>query len=155
MRLLLLVSLIALPGLLHHASAQGNIRDTTIALTVVSAGYAYQLPGGDMAMRFGANSNINLHAAHKFRSNYLLGVEGGFIFGDKVREPGLLRNMINREGQIVDQEGQMADVLLYLLMLSEQLGIDPVEAAWRKLRINEARYPVDKARGVSTKYSDL
>lgn len=113
MRRTLFALLAAMVLLAPVAQAQKSIRDSTIAMTVVSLGYAYQIPGGDMAMRFGANSNINLHAARKFSSNYLLGVEGGFIFGDKVREPGLLRNMITREGQIVDQEGRMADVLLY------------------------------------------
>ncbi len=93
--------------------AQGNIRDTTIALWAVNAGYAYQLPSGDLADRFGANSNIGISAWRKWKSNYLIGVEGSFLFGNQVRESGLLSNVINSMGQIVDQDGVMADVLLY------------------------------------------
>lgn len=93
--------------------AQGDIRDTTVALVAISPSYAYQVPGGDMALRFGNNSNIGLSAYRKFSNNYLLGAEGGFLFGNKVHEPGLLRNVINSMGQIVDQEGVMADVHLY------------------------------------------
>lgn len=105
----LLLALLASPPSL----AQGGLRDTTIALTLVTASYSYQMPGGDLSERFGANSNIGLSALRKNKRNYLLGAEGGFLFGDKVREPGLLTNMITVQGQIVDQEGVMADVLLY------------------------------------------
>ncbi|MCW5899407.1 MAG: hypothetical protein KIT10_09085 [Flavobacteriales bacterium] len=111
----LLLLLLSAPVLLLSGPcyAQGNIRDTTIALVAVNAGYAYQLPGGDLADRFGPNSNVGLNAWRKNKHNFLWGLEGGFIFGDQVRETGLLRNVINSQGQIVDQDGVMADVLLY------------------------------------------
>lgn len=50
---------------------------------------------------------------------------------------------------------EVADVLLYLIRLSDELGIDPVDAAERKLVANAQKYPVDKARGNSRKYTDL
>ncbi|ABE43671.1 nucleotide pyrophosphohydrolase [Polaromonas sp. JS666] len=50
---------------------------------------------------------------------------------------------------------EMADVLLYLLRLSDQLNIDLVEAARRKLTLNAAKYPVDRSRGTSKKYTEL
>jgi NTP pyrophosphatase (non-canonical NTP hydrolase) len=50
---------------------------------------------------------------------------------------------------------ELADVLLYLLRLSDKLGIDVVESAKRKLVINAQKYPVDRARGSSKKYTDL
>lgn len=108
--ILFLLAVLAVP---RSSQAQGTLRDTTIAMTIITASYSYQVPGGDMSLRFGPNSNIGLSALYKTSGNYMLGIEGGFIFGDKVRESGLLRNMITREGQIVDQDGVMADVLLY------------------------------------------
>ena len=50
---------------------------------------------------------------------------------------------------------ELADVLLYLLQLADKLGIDPMEAARRKLLANAARYPVDQAKGSSRKYSEF
>lgn len=50
---------------------------------------------------------------------------------------------------------EIADVLLYLVHLSDQLGIDPMAAAREKLALNEQRYPVEKARGTSRKYDEL
>jgi NTP pyrophosphatase (non-canonical NTP hydrolase) len=50
---------------------------------------------------------------------------------------------------------EIADVLLYLIRLSDALGIDPIAAARRKLVANGEKYPVDKARGNSRKYTEL
>ncbi len=50
---------------------------------------------------------------------------------------------------------EIADVLLYLIRLSDQLGIDSVSAAQRKMTANERKYPADKARGSSKKYTEL
>jgi dCTP diphosphatase len=50
---------------------------------------------------------------------------------------------------------EIADVLLYLIRLGDQLGIDPVAAAQRKLVANAKKYPADKARGNAKKYTEL
>jgi len=50
---------------------------------------------------------------------------------------------------------EIADVLLYLIRIADQLGIDPVAEAHRKLADNERKYPVDKARGIAKKYTEL
>jgi dCTP diphosphatase len=50
---------------------------------------------------------------------------------------------------------EVADVLLYLIRLADKLGIDPIAAANRKLLANAGKYPADKARGTSKKYTEL
>ena len=50
---------------------------------------------------------------------------------------------------------EIADVLLYLVRLGDQLGIDPIAAARRKLVENARKYPADKARGNARKYTEL
>ncbi|HEY1610802.1 MAG TPA: nucleotide pyrophosphohydrolase [Paraburkholderia sp.] len=52
-------------------------------------------------------------------------------------------------------EHECADVLMYLLLVSHTAGFDLLDAAAEKLKLNEARYPADKAKGVATKYSKL
>ena len=42
---------------------------------------------------------------------------------------------------------EMADILIYLLRLAERLDIDLLEAADRKVALNEQRYPADRVRG--------
>jgi hypothetical protein len=41
----------------------------------------------------------------------------------------------------------MADILIYLIRLSERLNLDLIVAAYDKIAINEARYPAEKVRG--------
>lgn len=50
---------------------------------------------------------------------------------------------------------ELADVLIYTLQLAAKLDIDPLQAAWDKLRMNGEKYPVDLAKGKMTKYTDL
>ena len=50
---------------------------------------------------------------------------------------------------------EAADMFLYLLQLCDKLDIDIVDAAQRKLLTNAQKYPVDKARGSSKKYTEL
>ena len=50
---------------------------------------------------------------------------------------------------------EIADELLYLLQLADKLGIDPLQAAREKLALNAERYPADRARGTSRKYTEL
>lgn len=50
---------------------------------------------------------------------------------------------------------ELADVLLYLVRLSDVLGVDLNEAARQKLQLNAHKYPADKARGSSKKYTEI
>ena len=50
---------------------------------------------------------------------------------------------------------ELADVLTYCLLLAEKLSLDPLEIIEQKLAETRAKYPVDKARGKSTKYDRL
>ena len=50
---------------------------------------------------------------------------------------------------------EVADVLLYLIRISDKLGIDLIAAANAKIVLNAEKYPVDKARGSSRKYTEL
>ena len=49
---------------------------------------------------------------------------------------------------------ELADALIYLVRLANQLNIDLLEAAQRKLAINERKYPAERVRGSARKYSD-
>lgn len=52
-------------------------------------------------------------------------------------------------------EAEMADIIILMTYLSEDLGIDIEKAVDAKLRDNATRYPVEKCRGRSTKYDQL
>lgn len=51
-------------------------------------------------------------------------------------------------------EEELADVLLYLVRLADQLNVDLWAAADRKIQINKNKYPVERVRGKSLKYTE-
>lgn len=57
-----------------------------------------------------------------------------------------------KKGQVAQEA---ADVFLYLLQLCDKLGIDLLDAARMKLMANGKKYPVDRARGTSKKYTEI
>lgn len=50
---------------------------------------------------------------------------------------------------------EMADVFVYLLMMSHDLNIDLLEATFSKVKKNAEKYPVEKAKGTAKKYTEL
>ncbi len=52
-------------------------------------------------------------------------------------------------------EQELADVLIYALLLAHEVGIDPAEAIGKKLILNGQKYPVSLSKGNAIKYSEL
>lgn len=48
---------------------------------------------------------------------------------------------------------ELADAFIYLVRLADQLDIDLLAAADQKLQTNEVKYPADRVRGSSKKYT--
>lgn len=60
--------------------------------------------------------------------------------------------VIEAKGEIGEE---LADVLYWVLLMSHDLKIDVLDALDKKMKINEKKYPVKKARGKHTKYNKL
>lgn len=56
--------------------------------------------------------------------------------------------------QLARIRAEAADVLNYLVRLSDKLGIDLIAAAHEKIEVNAIRYPAEKVRGSSKKYNE-
>jgi len=50
---------------------------------------------------------------------------------------------------------ELADVLVFVLLLAEKYGLDLERIVLDKIAVNEAKYPVEKARGTAEKYDRL
>lgn len=59
----------------------------------------------------------------------------------------------NEKRDAIEQE--LADVLIYTLQLANVLKIDVESAIDNKLQINAERYPIDRSKGSSAKYTEL
>ncbi len=52
-------------------------------------------------------------------------------------------------------EMEVADVAAYLFYLCSNYNIDLTQAMERKTKLNAAKYPIEKSKGISAKYNDL
>lgn len=94
--------------------AQQSIKDSTISIHLIMAQYAVQFPGGDVAERFGVNSMVGAGYFYKTKSNWLLGVDGSFMFGSEVKnKEHIFDNIETSDDNIVDLEGIYATYHFY------------------------------------------
>ena len=54
-----------------------------------------------------------------------------------------------------DIERELADIAIYALLMAHETGVDLDAAISAKLAENDAKYPVEKARGSRMKYTEL
>jgi hypothetical protein len=73
----------------------------------ITAGGA--LPGGDLSKRFGADGNLGALIEFTTQNNWLLGAEGHYFFGSKVKENTLFQLRTN-EGYIIGNDRLPAQV---------------------------------------------
>ncbi|MGO2140586.1 MAG: nucleotide pyrophosphohydrolase [Leucobacter sp.] len=59
------------------------------------------------------------------------------------------------QGEVERVEEELADVLTYAFLLADRLGTTPDALIRKKLATTVSKYPVDLARGRSTKYDRL
>ncbi|MCB0539045.1 MAG: hypothetical protein KDE33_16145 [Bacteroidetes bacterium] len=81
---------------------------------LISPVISVQFPGADMAKRFGIGYQFGLAADYKFKANWQIGAEGGFLFGTKVKETDHIKHTLASNGQTITNEGPLDDVNLNL-----------------------------------------
>ncbi|WP_026562046.1 nucleotide pyrophosphohydrolase [Bacillus sp. J37] len=59
------------------------------------------------------------------------------------------------EKNVENLKDELADIVIYALLFANETGIDLVEAIEHKVQKNIEKYPVEKAYGSKTKYTDL
>lgn len=57
--------------------------------------------------------------------------------------------------EIEEIKEEIADVFIYTMLLSHSLGIDLLKATSEKIDKNDKNYPVEKVKGIATKYTKL
>lgn len=50
---------------------------------------------------------------------------------------------------------ELADIINYCLQMTMALDLDPIEIVKTKMKKTAEKYPIEKSRGVSTKYNKL
>ena len=99
---------------LFRSFGQVDISDTTIHIPMFYASFSYQVPGGDLADRFGANANIGGGFQWKTNTNWVFGGDFNYIFGSTIKiEDELMSNLRTESGHYIDQAGNFGIVNNY------------------------------------------
>ena len=61
----------------------------------------------------------------------------------------------NSDYDVDEVKYELADVMNYCILMCSQIGVDPKQIILEKMEISAKKYPVEKAKGVSTKYNKL
>jgi hypothetical protein len=94
--------------------SQVSIKDSSISTAMLYATYSYQFKSGGLSTIFGSNSSIGGGFMVKTKSNWLVGVEGNFLFGGDVRISDVLfSNIATSEGYVLDANGFFASIYYY------------------------------------------
>lgn len=64
-----------------------------------------------------------------------------------------MKQHLQEHGTEIGEE--LADVLYWVLLMGNDFGIDVLQALEKKIEKNEAKYPIEKAKGNHTKYTQL
>jgi len=63
------------------------------------------------------------------------------------------KEIVRDEKEMALVREEIADVFIYLVRLSDKLGVDIEKAVEEKIKVNEKKYPVELAKGNATKYN--
>lgn len=61
----------------------------------------------------------------------------------------------SREVDVDKVKEELADVFAYALLMADAFNLDPEAIVLEKVTANAVKYPVEKAKGTATKYTDL
>jgi hypothetical protein len=102
-----LIVLIAFLNCIYLLEAQNKTEPEK--MTFIYTTYALQIPGGDMADRFGINSDFGGGIGYKTKKNWIYSLDATIIFGNKLKEDPL-EGIVTKHGQIIDMYGSYAPV---------------------------------------------
>ena len=56
--------------------------------------------------------------------------------------------------QLEQVQEELADIQIYLIRIADKLNVDLIKAVEEKIEVNAKKYPAEKVRGLSKKYTE-
>lgn len=93
------------------------------SVLLLNFSYGLQSPGGDLADRYGKNFVTGVGVDYYTKANWILGLQGDFLFGKEVKTD-VLANLKGESGFVYAVDGGIADIKLRErgLMLTAHIG---------------------------------
>lgn len=111
--------------------SQSSLKDSSITHFMVSPGAAFHVPGGNLKDRFGFNSAIGISFEYKLKNQFSFGLDGSFIFGNRIHETSMLDGLRTSDGDIIDADGNIANILMFERGFTTTLNIGYL-FTWKK-----------------------
>ena len=80
---------------------------------LLSINHALQMPYGDIAERFGYNSDISSTIIYKTPNEWMINLEGGFLFGANVKEDNIFDAIDGNNGDLISPIGEVPTIRLF------------------------------------------
>ena len=80
---------------------------------LLSINHVFQIPAGNLADRFGNNSDISISMIYQNQHDVVITLEGGFIFGPTVKEDNLFESINGDNGVLISQNGEIPIIRLF------------------------------------------
>jgi hypothetical protein len=113
--------------------SQRNLKDSSVATVVFAPHYKFNLTGGDLNKLWGFNHQVGLDVGVKLKNNLYLGLDGGFIFGNQLKDSSMFNNVYTSNGTITGFAGNPAIVLFMMRGMSTHFDLGFV---WNKFGTN-------------------
>jgi len=96
------------------AFSQTSPKDSSVVAPIFFMGGGFQVPGGDLADRFGNNACAGGGFLLKTRDNWLAGAGFTYLFGTDIRiEDQVMANLYTSDGHIIDEGGNYGFYTLF------------------------------------------
>ncbi len=80
---------------------------------LIAPAFTAQFPLADMQKRYGYNSQIGGSLTYQIRKHWHIGVDAGFMFGNRVKEDSVLDRISTSQGSFISvQDGSLVNVFL-------------------------------------------
>ncbi|MFW6019377.1 MAG: hypothetical protein ACOCPM_02250 [Bacteroidales bacterium] len=92
-------------------TAQGSVSDTATNMPMVQINYGFQLPGNDLADRYGMNHTVGASFMYKTHKNWLFRGTFNYLFSENIKnKEDILSGIATGDGHIIDGNGMLTEV---------------------------------------------
>jgi hypothetical protein len=88
-----------------------NIKDSTLRISMIGFRFSADIPLAELEKRYGFNMSVGSSFHYKFKNNWIVGIEGTYFFGNKIKEDVLL-SLKNDQGTITNADGNIGNYRL-------------------------------------------
>jgi hypothetical protein len=99
---------------------KAQLNDSIIGAPLIGVHFGGDLPMGDLSSRFGPNLNAGINFTYKTSKNYLIGIDGNYMFGRNIKED-VLAPLKTDKNFIIDNSGYPADIRVSQRILNVQI----------------------------------